>query len=334
MNTTGFVTLDPAESVAKIARLRDKLSQLPEEFPSPEVLERHFKSGDRTKNNGQCGQREFLRCSLELAQFEHATGASPERIRQILRDAVAAFAPMVPLLDYSWRTREFPVLKSHADKFRNGEVPSDFEQIMAESLQGSVSEVQLVHVRVRNQPAIEAMEEAATAALIAWDFEAAVRMAKAYHVQPRLRKGDGPNRWGLFREAILGNQDSGLAFLARTLEYDDDRPQKRHELAEGVLRRDASLVQKGLQTVGARFKRVWSLKTYSTPAKLRYYGSLERMLPDIRMHLMMHDWMFSSWAVAWMSLAWHQGMADAFNNPKPFARWVPWNLCCPTPVPG
>ena len=225
------------------------------------------------------------------------------------------------------------VHSSHVTKFQGGKRPPDLDVILSEPIRHPISEYQFVHINVKNQPALDAMKEAIVCALMAWDFTAAKTMAESYQLEPRIG-GDKPNRFGLFREAVLGHTDGGLPFLGRTLEYSTDRPPERHELAEGVIRNDASMVRKGLKTVSSRFKTVWTLKTYCTPAKRRRYGSVENILPDIRKHLLSGTkWLLADWAIAWMSLAWHRDIKEAFDEPKLFSHWVPWEACCPEPPP-
>ncbi|MBI4027479.1 MAG: ankyrin repeat domain-containing protein [Verrucomicrobia bacterium] len=176
------------------------------------------------------------------------------------------------------------------------------------------------------------MVKAFQAALVAWDFEQAKAMAAAYQLMPPV-KGANPDRFGILREAILGNDKNAIAFLENFTNrgYEKDFPPELLELAEGVIRGDASLVRAGLKAVSTRFKTVWTLKTYRTPEKLRRFGSWEKMLPKIHEHLIGFGWLMADWAIAWMSLAWHRGMEDAFSQPELFCEWAPWELCCPKP---
>lgn len=329
-----LVSLEPDAISRQITETRQQMERYRQTFKPSHQLRTLFRSNHPDFADGNCAQRWFMHHALELARLEHAAGASPSRIRELLHEAISVYAPVVPQFDYSPRKKKFAVHASHLNKFEGGKRPPDLDSIVTEPICHPMSEYKFVHVTVKNQPGLDAMKEAMICALIAWDFDDARTMAENYPLEPRFG-GDAPNRFGLFREAILGNADAAIPFLGRTLAYSTDRPPERHELAEGVIRGDASLVRKGLKTVSARFKSIWTLKTYRTPAKLRYYRTEERMLPDIRRHLMTGTrWLMADWAIAWMSLAWHQGMKEAFSDQSLFSKWVPWELCCPEPLPA
>ena len=302
-------------------------------FPSWEKLKKAFVSGDRAERDGHCPQGSYVRSAIDLARLEHANGATPQRIREILHDAVEVFAPVIPLFDYSPFQTRFAVLKAQAKKFQGGEIPHDHNQVFLAPGPNLGPNYETVTVNVKRQPAQFEMHDALIAALIAWDFGAARSMANDYHLQPAV-KGAGPNHFAVLREAILGHTDGALAFLENIPDgYASDYPPARRELAEGVIRRDAKLVKEGLKATSTRFKTAWKLKTYCTAAKLRRYGSATAMLPDIYSHLVGMRWTMGDWAIAWMSLAWHRGMKEAFDEPSLFSEWVPWELCCPEPNP-
>jgi ankyrin repeat protein len=170
-------------------------------------------------------------------------------------------------------------------------------------------------------------------ALACWEFDIAERMATACEPgQPE--KHNRGNCLGLWRAAILGRTREALAFLDAMPEPRHGNPPQRRELAEGVIHGDAKLVRAGLKATSDRFKKAWTLKTWGTPSRLKYYGTVARMVPDVCRQLITHNWLLSDWAVAWMSLAWHRGLTAAFGEPKYFSPWVPWELCCPEPNPG
>ena len=79
------------------------------------------------------------------------------------------------------------------------------------------------------------------------------------------------------------------------------------------MRQDPALVRSGLKTISKRFKTAWTPKTYATPSRVARLGQLDKMLPKIRSHLVGHDWLLSDWGVAWMSLAWHHEINEAFS---------------------
>jgi ankyrin repeat protein len=179
----------------------------------------------------------------------------------------------------------------------------------------------------------EGQGNALCAALVCWEFEAAERMATACNPGQPQRQSRG-NCLGLWRAAILGRTQEAIAFLDAMPEPRHGNPPQRHELAEGVIRGDAKLVRAGLKATSDRFKKAWTLKTWGTPGRLKYYGAVARMVPDVCRQLITHNWLLSDWAVAWMSLAWHRGLTAAFGEPKYFSPWVPWELCCPEPNPS
>lgn len=179
----------------------------------------------------------------------------------------------------------------------------------------------------------EGRGDALCAALMCWEFDAAERIATACE-SGRPKKHDRGNCFGLWRAAILGRTREAMEFLDALPEPRHGNPPQRRELAEGVLRGDAKLVRAGLKATSVRFKKAWTLKTWCTPAQLKYYGTAARIVPDVCRRLISHHWLLSNWAVGWMSLAWHRGLTGAFGEPKLFSSWVPWELCCPEPNPG
>lgn len=170
-------------------------------------------------------------------------------------------------------------------------------------------------------------------ALIGWEFTAAARMAAACDAGQPVSNARG-NALGLWRAAILGQNQEAIAFLDAMPEPRHGNPPERRELAEGVIRHDAKLVRAGLKATSDRFKKAWTLKTWCTSGRLKRYGTAARMSPDVFRHLISHNWLLSDWAVGWMSLAWHRGLTGAFGEPDWFSPWVPWELCCPEPNPG
>jgi hypothetical protein len=284
-------------------------------------------------SNGHSERFGLLDTSMDLARQLHAAGNPPERVRAVLQEGFDSYAPVVGILDFSVAEKSYSVAKALAKKFDGREVNTVSGRIFRPPSKNLGSGFKIIQVKVRHQPARHDMETALTAALMAWDFEGAKKLAAAYHLQPT-EKGEDMNPFGLLREAVLGNREGALAFMKNFLRgYDPDFPPKQRELAEGVIRGDATLVRKGLKSVSNRFGSAWTLKTYATPARLKRGGSLEQMLPRIRSHLIGHDWLLSDWAVAWMSLAWHQGLKEAFADPSLFSEWVPWGLCCPKAFP-
>ncbi len=178
----------------------------------------------------------------------------------------------------------------------------------------------------------EAKGHALCAALACWEFDTAQRMATAYAAgKPVTESRD--NAVGLWREAILGNARQALAFLDALPEPPHVTSPQQRELAEGVLRKDEKMIRAGLKTTSDRFKKAWTLKTWATPAQLKYYGSAARLAPDVCRRLITQHWLLSYWAVGWLSLAWQRGLTGAFTEPKYFSPWVPWELCCPEPNP-
>jgi hypothetical protein len=226
------------------------------------------------------------------------------------------------------------VAKALASKFDGREVNVVSGRIFRPATSNLGPGFKVITVKVRNQPKQHEMETALTAALMAWDFAGAQKLAAVYHLLPA-EKLDPPNSFGFLREAVLGHRDGALAFLANLPRgYDPDFPPKHVELAEGVVRQDAALVRSGLKTLSKRFKTAWTPKTYATPARVARLGQLDKMMPKIRSHLVGHDWLLSDWGVAWMSLAWHHETKEAFADPGLFSEWLPWELCCPKPRPG
>lgn len=179
----------------------------------------------------------------------------------------------------------------------------------------------------------EGRGDALCGALMCWEFAAAERMAAATKSGQPERHNRG-NCLGLWRAAILGNAREALVFLDAMPEPRHGNPPERRELAEGVITGDAKLIRAGLKATSDRFKKAWTLKTWCTPSRLKYYGTATRMLPDVGRHLITHNWLLSDWAVGWMCLAWHRGLTGAFGEPDWFSPWVPWELCCPEPKPS
>lgn len=287
---------------------------------------------DRLKE-GHSERVTFLEHAVKLARLLYGIGKSPREVRAVLREGVDAFAPIVGVLDYSVAQRSYSVAKAMAKKFDSKEVNTVTGRIFRPANANLGPGFTVITVKVRNQPKRHETETALTAALMAWDFAGAERMAEAYHLQPT-EKGEDPNSFGLLREAILGHREGALAFLANFPRgYDPDFPPKQRELAEGVIREKPEVIRAGLKSVSKRFKTAWTPKTYATPARVARLGTLEQMMPKIRSHLIGHDWLLSDWAVAWMSLAWHRGLKEAFSDPNLFSEWVPWELCCPEGLP-
>jgi ankyrin repeat protein len=286
--------------------------------------------------SGDCERIGFLRSSLDLARLLHGSGSPPEQIRKVLSEAVAACAPVIPLFKF-WQEREYAVPAKDVKKYDGKKLDTFSWKIFRPPQLASTSRYKIVRVTMLEQPADRRMPELLMAALMAWDFKQAKKIAEHYELRPPT-KGESPlhlSALGLLREAILGNTKNALVYLENFPKgYDQDFPPKQRELAEGVIRGDAKLVRQGLKSVAKRFHTAWTIETYGTPHKLRHYGTLEKMLPDIRNHLIGHDWLLSDWAVAWMSLAWHQGMKEAFSEPELFNEWVPWSLCCSLPKPS
>jgi hypothetical protein len=283
--------------------------------------------------NGHSERFSFLDTAADLARQLHGAGRPAREVRALLQEGVDAYAPVVRILDFSVAEREYAVARAMAKKFDGREVNSVSGRIFRPAKANLGSGFKVIKVKVRNQPKRHEMESALIAALMAWDFAGAKKMAETYHLQPA-EKGEDPNPFGLLREAVLDHRDGALAFLKNFPRgYDPDFPPKQRELAEGVVRKDAALVRAGLKSVSKRFATAWTLKTYATPARLQRLGTLESMLPEIRSHLIGHDWLLSDWAVAWMSLASHRGLKAAFSDPDLFSEWAPWELCGPEPPP-
>jgi ankyrin repeat protein len=336
MSTT-LTILDPQKLSEKIAEAKTANNSLREKLETLAKLKKL--ASDPNSDfaiSGDCERIGFLRSSLDLARLLHGSGSPPEEIRQVLSEAVAAGAPVIPLLKF-WQEREYAVPAKDAKKYDGKKLDMFSWKIFRPPQLASTSRYKLVRVTMLEQPADRRMPELLMAALMAWDFKQAKKIAEHYELRPPT-KGVSPlhlSAFGLLSEAILGNHKNALVHLENFPKgYDQDFPPKQRELAEGVIQGDAKLVRQGLKSVAKRFNTAWTLETYGTPHKLRHYGTLEKMLPDIRNHLIGHDWLLSDWAVAWMSLAWHQGMKEAFSEPELFNEWVPWSLCCSLPKPS
>lgn len=319
--------LDREELSKKIEEESKQIEKVRKEFLSTAELKERFAKGDNAERNGWCAQTSQLRSSLRLASLLHATGTSAGEIRQMLRRAVQDFAPVVPCYDYSTFEMSVAVPKSQAAKYEGREVSHDLGEVFLAPSPSLGKNYQTVKMKVRKQPAQIEMREALTAALIAHDFDTARTMAADYKLLPP-ELGPRANHLGVLREGILGNQELALKCLTTVYDgYSPDFPPDRKEVADGVIRRDAKLIQAGLKAATTRFQTAWKLKTYCTPAKLRRLGSAEKMLPKVRSHLMNHNWLMSKWVIAWMSLADHLEIKEAFAEPKLFCEWIPWELC-------
>jgi ankyrin repeat protein len=318
-----------------IAGLQPWLNQQREKLEPLDQLRELFRAGtSRLYQKGHSERDSFMVLCLNLARMLYATGKPTSEFRGCLQEGVSAFVPVVALFDYTPFEQSIAVPASKAKQYEGREITHDLGEVFLAPSPTLGPGYKTVRVKVRNQPAQLDMEKVLKAALMAWDFEGARKMAADYQLQPA-SKGDRVNRFGLLREAILGHQEGALAFLENvTGHYDRDFPPERRELAEGVIRDDARLVRAGLKAISRRFETAWTLKTYCTPAKLRRAGSMENMLPAIRSYLTGHHWLLSEWGIAWMSLAWHRGLKEAFAEPELFCEWLPWELCCPEPIPA
>ncbi len=322
------------ESISR--NLAEKKSWLKKQSKKIEPLDKLQQLLEKGETNfhrsGNSERGSFMQSSLSLARFLRAAEAPADEIRAVLRDGIQVFAPVVPLFRF-WSEQDLAVRASDAKRYDGREFDDYRSGVFLPPALNSGPRYKTVHVRIREQPAVKEMEKALESALIAWAFDGAKKMATAYQLRPAC-KGDPVNRFGLLREAILGNTKGAIAFLQNMPRgYDPDFPPERRELAEGVICGDEELVRAGLKATSNRFKTAWALKTYSTPARLKRAGTLENMIPDIRRHLIGHNWLMSDWGIAWMSLAWNRGMKGAFSDPGLFSEWLPWDLCCPGQSP-
>lgn len=333
--SAALVTLDKEDLAKRIRESTTYLSHQRNKLEPVETLKTFFAENDRSVEGGWCERASFLTSSINLARLEHANGAPPTRVREVLQEGVTAYEPVVACFDYTPFFSQFAVHVSQAEKYDGKEMSHDLGQVFLAPSKNLGPQYKTVRVKVRKQPAQLTMEKALKAALVAWDFERAKAMAKAYQLLPPV-KGATPNRLGILREAILGNDKSAIVFLENFTRrgYEKDFPPERLELPEGVIRGDAALVRAGLKAVSTRFKTVWTANSYRTPAKLRRFGSWEKMAPAIHQHLIGMRWTMSDWVVAWMALAWHRGMKEAFSQPELFCEWASWELCCPEPSPA
>jgi ankyrin repeat protein len=325
--------LDRTELAKKIEVTVASRKKHRSEFLPTEQLKQRFVSGANHERDGSCAQVHYLRSGFRLAQLLHANGGPPAEIRQMLSEAVREFATVVPLFDYSPFEARFAVHKSQAAKYDGKEMPHDLGQVFLAPSPSLGSAYQTVTVKVNRQPAQIEMKEALQAALIAHDFETARAIASAYKLLPPVQ-GARANHLGVLREGILGRTELALQHLETIYDgYSPDFPPDRKEVADGVIRKDAKQIKKGLKAATTRFQTAWKLKTYCTPAKLRRLGSVEKMLPKVRSHLINHHWMMSNWVIAWMSLADYLKIKEAFEEPKLFCEWIPWELCSEAPNP-
>lgn len=330
------ITLEILGSEILSKNLADKKSWLKKQRANIEPLEKlrqQFQEGETNfYRSGSSERGMFMQSSLDLARILHASRAKPDGIRAVLHEGVKAFAPVVPLLKF-WSEQELAVIASKAAKYDGRQFDDYLSGVFLPPALNSGPRYKTVRVRIREQPAQKEMEDALKSALIAWEFESAEKLAAAYDLRPAT-KGDPVNRFGLLREAVIGNTKQAMSFLQNVPKgYDQDFPPELRELAEGVIHGNAELVRIGLKATSSRFKTAWTLKTYSTPARLKRFGTFENMIPAIRSHLVGHNWLMSDWGIAWMSLAWKRGMEEAFSDPSIFSEWLPWELCCPEPPP-
>lgn len=328
--STTLEILGTTELTSPLSSARSAFAESKGKLEPPDRLQELWRSSDnRFYRNGHSERTGFLEQAADLARLLHAQGAPADEIRAVLREGAEVFAPILPILDFSTAPRKYSVATRLARRYEGKTLNCASGRIFRPASAKLSPGYKVIEIQIKNQPKNSEAEAALTGALMAWDWELAKRIAQGYDLQPA-EPGDTPNHFGLLRQALLGERDNALIFLKNVPKgYDPDFPPKQLELVEGVIRGDASLVKKGLATLSKRFKTAWTLKTYATPDRLRRLGTLEKMLPSIRSHLIGHQWLLSDWGVAWMSLAWHCGMKDAFNEPDLFSEWIPRHLCCP-----
>lgn len=323
--------LGPTYLDSQLSGTRSAFTESRSKLEPPERLRELWRdSKDRFYANGHSERTGFLELAADLARLMHAKDQPPEDVRAVLREGAQAFAPILPILDYSTAPRQYSVAARLARRYDGKTLGTASGRIFRPASARLGPGFKIIEIRIKNQPMRSESEMAITAALMAWDYDLATQIARGYDLQAA-EPGDPPNHFGLLRQAVLGDRDNALVFLKNFPKgYDPDFPPKLLELAEGVIREDAALVRKGLAALSKRFKTAWTLKSYATPARLRRFGTLEKMLPGIRSHLVGHQWLLSDWGAGWMSLAWNRGMKDAFAEPDLFSEWLPVNLCRPT----
>jgi len=318
--------------LAKGGDLRRRLALLRAHFEGLKAeplarLKVAFRSGEGAARDGHSKRGMRARESLKVAATEFVAGGTAGKFRKILSGAVRGFAPTVKLFDYSDFECTVAVSKSQARKFRAGEAAQDHNQVLlaaGQSVGGGYSNMRL---RVKRQPAQLEMRDAMIAAMCAWDFKTAEKIAGDYKLMEPV-KGDSVDEVALLIYALRGETREALRILAkRRGAYPVDFPPERKELAEGVLRKDAKLIHAGMKAINTRYGTVWAVKTYATRAKLQRHGTMGAMMPKILNHIHGHNWLVSHWAIAWVSLAGHRRVPGVFDDPGLFTQWIPWELC-------
>lgn len=320
------------ELLKPLADAKSWLKKQRKEIEPIAKLAKLFEKGETNLyRSGNSGRGMYMQTSLRMAHLLHGSGAKANEIRAVLREGIRVFSPVVSVLRF-WSEHDLAVTASDAKKYDGHEFDAYLDGVFLPAAHYTGSRYKTVRVRIREQPALQEMEDALKSALIAWDFESAEQLASGYQLRPAV-KGDPPNRFGVLREAVLGNTKSAMTFVRNLPKgHDPDFPPEHRELADGIISGNAELVRAGLKATSTRFKTAWTLKTYNTPARLKRAGTLENMIPHIRAHLIGHKWLMSDWGIAWMSLAWKRGMREAFSDPSLFFEWLPWQLCCPKPL--
>lgn len=284
-----------------------------------------------------CERRNYFSDRLDYGERRFTARRDAEELREILRDGLAAFEPVLPHLNWGTFTRTILASRREAAELKKREIPADLLQLYLNALEHreSLDESKFVEMKVtfRRQAMAETMESVFTALLISRQFEKAQRIASTYKIGCRNRYETHP-RLGLLREAILDNRKEGLSYLKYLIEVQRHKAAPNYkELPLGVITGDSKLVLQGLKRTNQAYQKAWNTKTYATPRVLRQYGSVKNILEDIRIHLQ-NGWLLSPWAIAWLSLAWHRGMKDVFTDVSRFSEWVPWELCCPESRPA
>lgn len=210
--------------------------------------EEHFYRNGHSERDGLLG------IAGDLARLLHGIGNPPSDIRAVLREGAQAYAPVLRLLDYSRTKHQYFVTKSIARWYDGKTLNTVSGRIFRPADAKLESGFKLIRVTVKNQPRKNDSERALTAALMAWDFNLAKRIARGYQLQPAV-PGDDSNYFGLLRQAVLGHNDNALVFLQNLPKgYDVNFPPKQRELAEGVIRKDCRLIKAGLKSLSKRFE--------------------------------------------------------------------------------
>ena len=145
----------------------------------------------------------------------------------------------------------------------------------------------------------------------------------------------------ILRAALVGETEAEKE-LAGQLKaaYTADFPPQLIELPQGVIERDPARIVEGVRKIGARFAAKWDPQKHrayyekrqpKVPGKRHPNGTWEQFMETTKGHLFGLHWILSWWAIAWLQLARHRGLAEVFEakNRKVFSEWVPFEMVVP-----